>query len=68
VAEPLTLADQRQALARLRELADELGMISTWLTRLDLDQPAIVLECAWRDLHAAAGLLEAPRPAAPRAG
>jgi hypothetical protein len=61
MADQLSAADRHQVQQRLDELAGELGLIASWLTNLDLDRPAIVLECCWRDLHAAADLLE-PRP------
>jgi hypothetical protein len=60
VAEPLTLADRRLVLKRLGELADEIGMIASWLTGLDEDRAAIMLECAYRDLYAASWALERP--------
>jgi hypothetical protein len=54
LAEQLTRDDRRQVLAALERIGDELGPISTWLSGLDLDQPSILLEEAWRD-GAAAG-------------
>jgi hypothetical protein len=51
-------ADQRQqAVARLDQLADELGQIATWLSRSDEDQAAILIEEAWRDMMAASHVL-----------
>jgi hypothetical protein len=65
VADALTQADRRLALARLGELADEIGLIASWLTGLDQDRAAIMLECAYRDLYAASWALERPIRHAP---
>jgi hypothetical protein len=60
VADGLTVADRRQVLARLEQLQAELGLISSWLTNLDADKAAILLEDAHRCLGAAAWSLEPP--------
>ena len=49
----LTRRDRAQALQRLEQLADEIGLISTWLSCLDKDKAAITLEDAHRDIAAA---------------
>ena len=56
----LTLADRRLVLQRLEEIADEIGLIASWLTSLDEDRSAILLEDAYRDLYAACWALERP--------
>jgi predicted Fe-S protein YdhL (DUF1289 family) len=58
MAEQLSRADRRQVLARLDELRRETGEISTWLSQLDADKAAIILECAARDFGAACWDLE----------
>ena len=57
------LADQHreQALWRLAEIESELVAAANWLSGLDLDSAAIPLECASRDVAAAAWRLEGPR-------
>ena len=54
----ITPEQAAQAVQRLEQIADELGAISTWLSLGDLDQPAIVLEDATRDVLAAAHQLQ----------
>jgi hypothetical protein len=64
VAEPLGPEHLALAVARLAEIAHELGEISTWLVGRE-DRPAECLDCASRDAAAAAFLLEQasrPRP------
>jgi hypothetical protein len=56
----LTRRDRLQALQRLEEISDEIGQISTWLSRLDEDKSAIVLEDAHRSIAAAAWALQTP--------
>jgi hypothetical protein len=56
----LSRRDRLQALARLEEISDEIGAISTWLSRLDEDKSAIVLEDAHRSIAAAAWALQTP--------
>jgi hypothetical protein len=60
MADRLTVADRRQALERLEQLGAELAQISTWLTFLNEDKAAIMLECAARDVGATAWALEPP--------
>ncbi len=58
----LTRADRRAATARLDELASEISQMATWLDRYgdDADKASVLLECAARDLLAAAWVI---RPA-----
>lgn len=61
----LTRRDRKQAVERLDELAAEIGRIARWLdqfgsTAQDADRASVVLECAGRDVLAAAWLV---RPA-----
>jgi hypothetical protein len=60
MADGLTRADRAQALQRLEQLRDEIGLISSWLTQANADKAAIILECAERDLGAACWDLEKP--------
>jgi hypothetical protein len=53
------------ALARLAGIEPELAEISTWLTGLGEDRAAEVLDCAARDVAAAAWRLERPLRARP---
>lgn len=52
--------DRAQALAALEQMADELGRISTWLTKADEDRAAIILEDAHRNIAAACWALSTP--------
>jgi len=54
----LSRADRALVLARLEQLNDEVGAISTWLSQLDEDRSAILLESAWESVAAAAWALE----------
>jgi hypothetical protein len=56
----LTRQDRLQALAMLETMADEIGLISTWLSKLDEDKAAITLEDAHRSIAAAAWALQTP--------
>jgi hypothetical protein len=58
MADQLTLADRHLVLKRLGELADEIGLISSWLTGLDEDRAAILLEDAYRSIATASWALE----------
>jgi hypothetical protein len=58
MAGELSAAHRRQVLARLAELGDELGNISTWLTGCDEDRAAILIESAWESVAAGAWALE----------
>jgi hypothetical protein len=56
----LTRRDRLQALAMLEAMADELGLISTWLSKCDEDKAAITLEDAHKSIAAAAWALSTP--------
>jgi hypothetical protein len=59
----LTRRDRHQAAGRLGELAEEARQIGAWLDASGdhaADKASVVIECAWRDLAAAAWLI---RPA-----
>lgn len=61
----LTRRDRKQAVERLDEIAAEIGRIAQWLDRFgstaqDADRASVLLECAGRDLLAAAWMV---RPA-----
>lgn len=60
MADYLAHADRRAVLARLEQLRAELADASTWLGQQNADKAAIFLECAERDLGAAAWDLERP--------
>src|SRR6266702_4365320 len=53
-------ADREAALAELDRISRTLSEISTWLGLVDLDKPAIELECAVRDVDAASWALAKP--------
>jgi len=46
------------AVRRLEEIADELGQISTWLSLGDEDRAAIMLEESYRNIEAAAHVVQ----------
>jgi len=56
----LTRRDRGQAMARLAEIEDELGLICTWLSLRDEDKVASLLEDATRSVMAACWALERP--------
>lgn len=60
MADELTRAQRRGTLARLEVLRAELAEASSWLSLMDADKAAILLECAERDLGAACWDLERP--------
>ena len=66
MADHLSRGDRRQVLERLEQLRAEVAMISSWLTTQDADKAAVILECAERDLGAAAWDLERPVRLAPQ--
>jgi hypothetical protein len=55
-------------LDQLDVIARNLSMIATWLATLDEDHAAIRVECAARDLEAAAWTLETPVRVKPSVG
>jgi hypothetical protein len=57
MAAPLSQAHRAMVLRRLREIELQLGDISTWLTMVDEDKAAIVLEQAWQSVAAAGWVL-----------
>lgn len=56
----LTRRDRRTAAQRLGELGDEIAQIAGWLDRYgqDADKSAVLLECASRDVRAAAWIIK----------
>lgn len=56
--QPLTAAERELAIAELERVADTLAKLSTWLGSRSEDQAAILIEDAWRDLNAAAHVIE----------
>jgi hypothetical protein len=58
----LTRRDRLAATERFDDLADEIAQMSRWLDRIggDADKASVLLECAARDLRAAAWVI---RPA-----
>lgn len=58
--------ERAQAAEALDRIGDELAQISTWLSMADEDRAGIVLECAWRDVMAAARVIERPAQGRPR--
>jgi hypothetical protein len=54
----LAHADRDAAIAEIERISDTLSQLATWLGAQSEDQAAILLEDAWRDLNAAAHVLE----------